>query len=131
MAIKFHGSTIAGTTGTIMGQIHNKDGDITAENVASIILRIVERKARRTLIVAPKSITPADVIDVLKTDFPWSLNTTGYNFRDEVTPDQIPDGTKVYIFQYEFTPTSGSVFIVECTVATDPSLFDASVTLPS
>ncbi len=52
------------------------------------------------------------VFDALQTDARWSVDTTGYNFRDDVAASVFATGDTLYRLEYKFTPATGEVFWV-------------------
>lgn len=119
----YRGTTITGTTETLLGHVKNASGDVSAAGIAGIKLRVVDEAAPTVLIVPEVTITPSDVLAALSTAWPWTKNTTGYNFRYEVLPAQIPTVGKNYIFQFQFTPAIGEVFNQEYVISTERTLF--------
>lgn len=56
--------------------------------------------------IASRSIVIADtVFDTLQTDSGWdtAVDTTGFNFKVEVLPADVPGGNKVYQFEFKLT----------------------------
>ena len=52
------------------------------------------------------------VFDTLQTDARWAVDSTGYNFRQDVAASVFADGDTIYRVEYKFTPASGEVFWV-------------------
>ena len=52
------------------------------------------------------------VFDTLQTDARWAVDSTGYNFRDDVAASVFADGDVIYRVEYKFTPASGEAFWV-------------------
>lgn len=66
-----------------------------------------------TLDAGPTALTVATVVfDTLQTDARWSIDSTGYNFRDDVAAAIFATGDTRYRLEYAFTPASGEVFQV-------------------
>lgn len=58
--------------------------------------------------VTSGSLTIANVVfDTLQTDAIWTKDSTGYNFKTQMTAAMVPTGGATYRMEIKITPTSG------------------------
>ena len=86
-------SASSGNTNTITYAVFDLDCDNIANPVSSGSLALT-------------------VLSGLKTDSRWTVDSTGYNFKDSRTPSDFPAGGHTYRVEYLFTPVSGQPFFV-------------------
>lgn len=66
------------------------------------------------------SLTVSNVVfDTLQTGNFWTKDTTGYNFRDDISASVFVDKNGKYAVTYLFTPASGAAFKVSCIVGVE------------
>lgn len=90
--------------------VGNDAANIVQADIASIARNVF---IGSTLNSGPTALTVATVVfDTLQTDARWSVDSTGYNFRDDVGAAIFAAGSTLYRLEYAFTPASGEVFQV-------------------
>jgi len=93
---------------THMARITGNDAvNITQASLSSIQLRVTDDDdnviATRTLVIATVVFdTPQKEAD----DARWTLDTVGFNFLNQTLMTDLPDGDKLYKFEYRFRPIS-------------------------
>jgi hypothetical protein len=88
----------------------------TISDIASIQLKVFKVGSPITVRVqvgATTDLTPADVMvnSPVTSDLRYTEDG-GYNFKYQVSGDHFPNGNTKYVVEVEFTPTSGSPFVV-------------------
>jgi len=98
--------------------VGNSAVNITQGSITSIALTVLDANTRDIEIAEAAIVVATAVFDALQTDDRWTVDSTGYNFRDDVPAASLADGNKTYRFEYAFTPASGAVFFVVFHVTT-------------
>lgn len=94
-------------------------------DVSSVARRIFDPASTTptTPIEGPTALTVSAVIfDTLQTDGYWTLDSTGYNFRDTYAGALLAEGGRTYRVEYTITTASLGIIRVEADVAVQPSL---------
>lgn len=93
---------------TIIGRVEGLDGDaIVQADLASIALKVFNNSTKEQIGVTT-ALTVSDVIfDTLQTDYGWSADSEGYNFRYTMAATFFPTGGQVVLVEVIGTATSG------------------------
>ena len=79
-------------------------------NLASVIRKVI-RTSDTTTVLGPTTLVISNVVlDTLSTGNIWTIDTTGFNFIDDIPAAAFPTGGEEYQVEYKFTLTSGEVF---------------------
>lgn len=94
--------------------VGNDAAAITKATITSITRTTYDLdSATPTVAVETTALTVATVVfDALQTDARWTVDSTGYNFRDDVDDDVFTTGGRRYRTEYVFEPSSGAKFHV-------------------
>lgn len=93
----------------LLGRGKNAAGANWAQADFSQITLKVYEQGKPAAPIAERTLTIADVIfDALQADARWTKDSTGYNFRLQTLPADVPQGNKTYVFELKFTPAGGA-----------------------
>ena len=96
---------------TLMSRIVGNDAaNIVQADITSISRVVFVGSTISTAETTP--VVATVVFDTLQTDARWAVDSTGYNFRQDVAASVFADGDTIYRVEYKFTPASGEVFWV-------------------
>ena len=103
----------------LMARVQNASAaNITQASVTAITYAVYDVQ-QNTTVLASTSLTVSSVVfDTLQTPSIWTKDTTGYNFRHDPAKTTLPNGGKVYRFEYLIDPTSGEDFWIVFEVTT-------------
>jgi len=103
----------------LMARVQNSSGTNIAQAGVTGITYSVFDKSTGATVLASTSLTVSSVIfDALQTPSIWTADSTGYNFRHDPAKTTLPNGGRVYRFEYLIDPTSGEDFWVIFEVTT-------------
>lgn len=99
----------------VMARIRGHLGtNVTIASISAITLKVFV-KSTGIQVGSTQNLTVATtVFDTLQTtalDPRWTLDATGYNFRDQPSSTLFPDGDVTYRAQYTLTPLTGAAFV--------------------
>ena len=87
------------------------DGVNATQGVLSSITWKAWDERNTAAVYASGTLTVSDVVyDTLQTDGRWSADSTGYNFRHDITQATFTDPAR-YLIEYTVTMTGGNSFI--------------------
>lgn len=113
----FEGASVA-----LMARVSDIDAAlITQASVASIAYSVIDKpvSGTPTVIVDAAALTVANVVfDTLQTPAAWTKDTTGYNFRYDAPPSEMPDGNSTYRFEFVFTMADATITVAAFEVKT-------------
>lgn len=125
MAQVFAGPAVYESASAVyMARIVGTDGaELEQADLSSITLYVRDHAAQATPIAdSPYTLTIADVVfDTLQTSTDnalWTVDTTGYNFKYDLLPAQLPDGDKMYRFEFVFVTTDSKTLVAALDVPT-------------
>lgn len=97
---------------TFLARLTLNGSNITQSVISSIQRKIFDLDGPTpTTATDTTSLTVASAIfNTLQTDGRWTVDGTGYNFRDNVVASFFPSGDRRYRIEYKFTGSSGEVF---------------------
>ena len=90
--------------------VGNNAVNIVQADITSISRTVFVGTTISTAVTVP--VVATVIFDTLQTDARWAVDSTGYNFREDVLAAVFPDGDVIYRVEYQFTPASGQVFWV-------------------
>lgn len=110
-AIITRASVFEDSGAVVMARVRGSDGSYVQQADLSKIERTISTPGN--VGTATNIDITASVFDTLQTSDPrWTVDTTGYNFRDTVSATDLPLANVTYRVEYKFTPTSGQPFWV-------------------
>lgn len=100
----FRSKGIEDTAATFMNRIYASDGAAAQQaDVTSIAYSVFDLYDAST-VASAVSLTVADVVfDTLQTGGPWTLDSTGYNFKATLAGSRFPTGGRTYRVEFKFT----------------------------
>jgi hypothetical protein len=94
---------------TIMARIHGDGANLVQADISSISYQIFYTDSD-TAHTGETSLTVSTVVyDTLQTDARWTVDSTGYNFRHDVSDGVLVDPERRYAFEYTITMTDGRI----------------------
>ena len=100
---------------TLMARIVGGAGTtITQATITSIARKTFDLNGLTpgTAVETSAPVVASTVFDTYQTDARWTVDSTGYNFRDTIAAAIFATGNHRYRVEYAFTPTAGAVFWV-------------------
>lgn len=95
----------------LMGRVVGNNAALINQATIDEITYKVYEKGDAVNIAVNSPLTVSNVVfDSLQTDARWTKDATGYNFRHDLVPAELPEGGKVYIVEFKFVPEVGSQF---------------------
>jgi len=95
----------------LSNRVFGEDGaDITQASLTAITCKVFDGD---TVITTPTVTVSSAVHDTLQTnsdDKRWTLNNVGFNFEHVGGAADLPNGGKVYVFEFLFNPVTGEDF---------------------
>lgn len=94
---------------------------ITQASLTSITLKVFKdskASAKSPTLTEVVGISTS-VFDTLQVDDFWTKDTTGYNFRHQVSGNAFPRGGLKYVLEYDFVPVIGGRFFLRFKTPTD------------
>lgn len=105
---------------SVLARIKNNTGDyITQASLTSISAKVYDSDGALVATLTPS--ISSSVFDTLQTssdDSRWTKDSTGFNFRYTLAASNFASGDTTYRVEFIFTPTSGDVFYLICSVRT-------------
>jgi hypothetical protein len=100
-----------------LARITLNGANLTQAGVSSIARKVFDLSSSTpTTAIDSSAVTVnTSVFDTLQTDDRWTIDTTGYNFRDVVAGSILTSGNR-YRIEYVFTGASSEKFAVVCEV---------------
>lgn len=104
----------------VMARIEGHLGtNITQASMSAISALVYDVQNSNALVATLTPSIPATVFDSLQTADPrWKTDAVGYNFGYMIPGSSFPDGGKLYLVKFVFTPTSGDPFNFRAKVTT-------------
>lgn len=95
-----------------LARVLDAAGDaVTQAGITSISRSVYNVASPTTAVDGPTAINVAtSVYDTLQTDNGWTIDSTGWNFRDVVPASICSSAEVTYRIEYKFTPSSGEAF---------------------
>lgn len=101
---------IEDTAATFMARIYASDGAAAQQADVSSITYDVFDTYDGTQIADDVSLTVSAVVfDTLQTGGPWTLDSTGYNFKTTLAGTRFPTGGRTYRVEFKFTMSDAAV----------------------
>lgn len=86
---------------------------IAQSDISSIVYHVYDTRDLTTDLAQNSPLTVSSVVfDSLQTDARWTEDDTGYNFRFQMDPDELPNAPRTALVEVIFTPASGYNFPV-------------------
>lgn len=108
-----HSSTAFEDSGhSVMARVTGNDAaNITQSDITSISYTVHDLKTGEQTVTSTLTVATV-VFDSLQTDARWTADSTGYNFRYDITASELPNGDREYKFEIVFNPVLGEDFAI-------------------
>lgn len=104
-------TTVASNPVVALGRLLDRYGDaVTQASLSAIEITVANVRTGEETYNAAVNIA-STIFDTYQTGNAWTIDSTGYNFRDTIPPAAFPDNNTRYQVEYKFTPTSGSAWV--------------------
>lgn len=111
--------TFEDTATQLMARVLGPTGVVVEQADFAAISRRVFLTSDGVEVESEDALVIANVIfDTLQTDARWTVDATGYNFRDDCPGTRFPNSGAKYRVEYKFTPNVGEIFYAGFDVST-------------